>query len=112
MLYHERMDVYRCAIDFLAFAFSILDKIPRGHGSLADQLKRAAISVPLNIAEGAGKATPADQGRFFAIARGSAMECGAVLDVLRVLNGLTEAELEKGKGLLTRIVSMLTKLCL
>jgi four helix bundle protein len=112
MLYHERLDVYHCAIEFLAFAYSIIDTIPRGYGSLADQLKRASISIPLNIAEGAGKTTVADQSRFYAHARGSAMECSAILDVLRVINTVAEQRLNTGKNLLIRIVSMLSKMCL
>ena len=111
MLYHERLDVYHCAIDFLAFTYSIVDTIPRGYGSLADQLKRAAISIPLNITEGAGKTTLADQSRFYAHARGSAMECSAILDVLRVLNTVAEQQLDTNKKLLVRIVSMLSKIC-
>ena len=80
--------------------------IPRGHGDLRDQLRRAAISVPLNIAEGSGRATEADASRHFAIARGSAMECAAVLDVTRVL-GLVH---QQAIALLSRLVAMLTEM--
>ena len=51
-------------------------KLPR---HLSDQLKRAASSVALNLAEGRGKATLADQLRFFHIAMGSLRECQAIL---------------------------------
>jgi hypothetical protein len=77
MLDHEKLDVYQCALRYAALAFQILHKIPRGHAELADPLRRATISIPLNIAEGAGKPTDKDRSRFHAIARGSAMECGA-----------------------------------
>lgn len=50
----ERLDVYRCAIEFLAVAAQILQQLPAGHHSLADQLERAALSVPVDIAEGVG----------------------------------------------------------
>ena len=57
MLDYERLDVYRCAIEFLRIAFTLVAKLPRGHGALADQLRRAGRSIPLNIAEVApGKA--------------------------------------------------------
>ena len=78
---------------------------------LAEQLKRAALSIPLNIAEGAGKPTSPERRRYFGIARGSAMECGAVLDACSVLGFVDEQVLRAGKGLLVRIVSMLTKMC-
>ena len=54
--------------------------------------------------------TDRDSGRYFATARGSALECGAVLDAYRILGASTESEIQEGKVLLTRIVSMLTKL--
>ena len=55
MLDHERLDVYQCSIQFLAIAFAMLGRLPRGYAPLADQLHRAATSIPLNIAEAAGK---------------------------------------------------------
>ena len=61
MLYHERLDVYRLSIQFVAAAVAVSERIPRGHAPLADQLRRAAISIPLNIAEGVGKPSKAEQ---------------------------------------------------
>jgi four helix bundle protein len=111
MLSFQKLDVYRCAIDFVAIAVKVAAAIPRGHADLRDQLRRAALSVPLNTAEGAGRVSDADAARHFAIARGSAMECAAVLDVLRVLGALDEEEYRRATELLARVVAMLTKLC-
>ena len=69
------------------------------------------MSIPLNIAEGAGKVTQADRRRFHAIARGSAMECGAILDVIALLVPLPHDQIAQAKALLVRIVSMLSKMC-
>jgi four helix bundle protein len=111
MLAHEKLDVYRCPIEFLALSSRIAESIPRGNSVLLEQLKRAALSIPLNIAEGAGKQSTQERKRYYGIARGSAMECGAVLDACGVL-GLADKEvLGAGKALLVRIVSMLTKMC-
>ena len=107
---HEKLDVYRCAIQFLALSAEIVQALPKGNSSLGDQLRRAALSIPLNIAESAGKPTAADRKRFSGIARGSAMECGAILDACRVLELADEECVEKGKQLLVRIVSMLSKM--
>src|SRR4051794_28176748 len=82
-----------------------------GHADLRDQLRRAAFSVPLNIAEGAGRASEADGARYFAIARGSAMECAAALDVVRALGVLQDDVCRRALELLAREVAMLTKLC-
>ena len=111
MLDHEKLDVYKISIEFMAIAINITAKIPRGYSSLADQLKRAAWSIPLNIAEGCGKRGINDKKRFYAIARGSAMECAAIIDVCQVLDIDDINSFKQGKTLLTRIVSMLTKLC-
>lgn len=111
MLDHEKLDVYQCAIRFVASAIHVLAKLPKGHAQLADQLRRAAFSIPLNIAEGAGKVTPRDRSRFHAIARGSAMECGAVIDIIALLNAVPPHDLAPCKPLLVRIVSMLSKMC-
>jgi four helix bundle protein len=59
MLSYKRLDVYNCAIELLALAAEILESLAKtkGNAVLADQLKRAALSVPLNIGEGAGKSS-------------------------------------------------------
>jgi len=111
MLDHEKLDVYQCAIRFVAAALDLLAKLPKGHAQIADQLRRAPFSVPLNIAEGAGKVTPPDRSRFHAIARGSAMECGAIIDIIALLNVVPANDLAAAKALLVRIVSMLSKMC-
>jgi four helix bundle protein len=112
MLDHERLDVYQRAIEFLACALRITEQFPRGQAPLADQLRRAAMSIPLNIAEGSGRsASSADRSRFRGIARGSAMECGAILDVVRLLDAGSEPEWSRAKALLIRVVEMLSKMC-
>lgn len=111
MLDHERLEVYQVAIEFLALAAQIIDEMSRGRSSLKKQFEEASLSIPQNIAEGVGKPTDADRRRFYGIARGSAMECGAILDASRVLKILQPGRWERGQGLLVRIVSMLTKMC-
>ena len=111
MLDYEKLDVYRCSIDHLAFVFESLSKLPRGFSALADQWRRASTSIPMNIAEAVGKPSPADRANKFAIARGEAMECGAILDVVRLLKRIPSTEIDAAKLLVTRIVAMLTKLC-
>jgi four helix bundle protein len=111
MLDYEKLEVYRRAIEHLAIVFRALPLVPRGYASLNDQWRRAAMSIPLNIAEAVGKVSAADRTNRYAIARGEAMECGAILDVVRLVGGPADAELTEAKQLLIRIASMLTKLC-
>jgi len=111
MLSHKKLDVYQRSIEFLACALKTAEKLPRGQAPLADQLRRAAMSIPLNIAEGSGRTqASADRMRFRGIARGSAMECGAILDVARLLAAISEAEWDQAKSLLVRVVEMLSKM--
>jgi four helix bundle protein len=51
---------------------------------LQDQLLRASSSVAINLAEGSGKRTPADQQRYYSIALGSLRECEAILELEKV----------------------------
>lgn len=110
MMSHEKLDVYQCAIRFVRLAMKVGTEIPRGYGPLADQLRRASMCIPLQIAEGAGKRSGPDCRRFFDYARGSAMECCAALDVMRECGFGHPDELIEGKELLDRICAMLTRL--
>jgi four helix bundle protein len=105
----QKLDVYQCATQFLAVSVVLADRAPRGYSSLADQLRRAALSVPLNIAEGSGK-FDREARRFYGIARGSALECAAIVDALEVV-GVQDGEggeFDKARELLDRVVAMLT----
>lgn len=110
MMSHEKLDVYRCAIRFVGLSMRLGIDIPKGYGPLCDQLRRASMSIPLQIAEGAGKRSAPDCRRFFDYARGSAMECCAVLDVMTECKFGDARLIKEGKELLDRIAAMLTKL--
>ena len=107
---YESLDVYQAAIAHLALASKIVAELPAGYSTVTDQFRRAALSVVLNIAEGYGKLGKQDQRRFYSIARGSAMECGAVIDVLAVLNLIAGENRREAKSLAVRVVQMLTKM--
>lgn len=111
MLSFQRLDVYQCAVRFLALSARMQADLPKGNAGLADQLRRAALSVPLNIAEAAGRRTERDSARHYAIARGSAMECAAIIDALHVLGLANDVEHAQAAELLERVVAMTTKLC-
>lgn len=52
---YEKLRVYQQALQFLSFAAGACERLPRGNGPIADQLKRASASVCLNTAEACGK---------------------------------------------------------
>ena len=73
-------------------------------------IRRASMSIPVNVAEGSGKTSEPDQQRFYAIARGSAMECAALLDICRVVGHPEATALDEGDALLGSIIRMLSKM--
>jgi len=109
---HEKLDVYRLALDYVAEAFGLARGLSGVHRHSCDQWLRAAQSIPLNIAEANGKRSLKDRGRFFDIARGSALECAAIHDVLVISGGMAEATSQPLKGSSKRIVAMLTRLAM
>jgi four helix bundle protein len=106
---HEKLSVYQAAIKYVAWTSDVLATIPKGL-AVHNQLERSATSIPLNIAEGNGKSTSTDRCRFFDIARGSALESAACLDVLVARKVADSSVAEQGKSLLIEIVSMLVGL--
>ena len=80
--------------------------VPKKH-AVYGQLDRASTSIALNIAEGNGRSLPRDRCRFFDIAKGSALECTAALDILVAKEILEEHEIREGKQILKKVVSMI-----
>jgi four helix bundle protein len=103
---HEKLDVYQEAIAFCGWVGEFLGAIC-AKAAAKDQLDRASTSLPLNIAEGNGKFSAKDRARFFEVARGSALECAACLDVLLARKLASEEQVVTAKERLARIVQML-----
>jgi four helix bundle protein len=103
----EKLDVYRVALEAQVQAGAL---VPEDRRVLRDQLERASLSAVLNICEGAGRRSRKDKRRHYAIARGSAMESAAIVDVI-AQRGLANAdECARVRALYVRVVQMLTKL--
>ena len=104
----QRLDVYRVALEFQVLSTTLLPR--RGQAALRDQLDRASASIVLCIVEGAGRSSRPDKGRFYSMARGSATECAAVVDIALARRLCSEPAGAGARALLIRIVQMLTKL--
>jgi four helix bundle protein len=107
---HEKLDVYKVSLEFNRQIAAMVCELRETNRHGRDQLLRAALSIPLNIAEGNGKRSVADRKRYFEIARGSAMECAAAMDVLMTVGACPEPVVREAKTLLVRIVAMLSKM--
>ena len=101
----HRFDAYTLALHFRRV---VVRWLPLHRAELSDQLDRASISVPLNIAEGAGRTTPRERARHYTIARGSAVECLACLDLLEL--ELSAPAMDEARTIFLRLLSVLTAL--
>jgi four helix bundle protein len=107
MFSFQKLDVYRCSIELLSSIEAIASRAPKGYAAMGDQLRRASLSIPLNIAEGTGRAGR-DAKRFFRIARGSAFECAAIIDSFLAVQSLEAKDVANHLELLDRLAAMLT----
>ena len=111
---HQKLDVYQLELKFIAWATPLIEEVKAAAGSqmreICNHLDRASLSALFNTAEGNGKRQSKLRGRFFDDARGSTAECASCLDALVAKGVCTEERVDKGKALLHRIVSILTKL--
>ena len=103
---HEKLNVYQVSLTFNEWVGELLASIE----AKAAAKDRAAMSIPLNIAEGNGKFSARDRARFFDIARGSAVESAASLDVLVSPKLTTPAQVAPAKEQPVQIVNMLVGL--
>ena len=87
MMHFEKLIVWNKAIDYAETLVKIADLLPQRYQfSFSDQLRRAALSIPNNIAEGAGRTTPRDRANFYSIAKGSVYE---TVNILKLAERLT-----------------------
>jgi four helix bundle protein len=103
---HEKLNGYQVSLAFNEWVGEFLSSVD-GKAAAKDQLDRAATSIPLNIAEGNGKFSRRERERFFEIARGSAVESAAALDVLVSRKLTTQARVTPAKEQLVQVVNML-----
>lgn len=94
---HERLDVWRDAMTLVEHVYRATATFPDTERfGLATQLRRASVSVPSNIAEGAARRSTAEYLRFLSMARGSLAELSTQLEISRRLGLLKETgEMDK-----------------
>jgi len=106
----EKLEVYQRGLEFAGTIETLCDDIAKGNYHLVNQLRRAALSISLNISEGSGRWHPKDKKQFYLIARGSAYECVPVIDLIKRKRLLDEAAYLSLRSDLETIAKMLTKL--
>lgn len=108
----EKLTVYQKAKAFQKKIATWLKSNPKIDSFTRDQLRRAALSIPLNIAEGTGRLTPKDRRNFDVIARSSIFEVVAILDILKddaAIELLLFAKLYQDADELSRILLVMVR---
>lgn len=103
----ENLKVYQMSHNLADEVTSFTESFPKGKFYLADQLNRAVLSIPNNIAEGNGRYHKNDRKHFFHISRGSAYECVCLLDMCRKKGLIKEEAFGRHKSNLDEICKML-----
>ena len=108
-LNHQKLDVYRISRQFVFECYKLTKDLPvEEKFGLITQIRRAALSVHLNIAEGASRKSPAERKRFYEIARGSIIEIDAALDLAKDLNHIREDKTQNLGTLMVNCFKTLT----
>ncbi|MBW6482686.1 MAG: four helix bundle protein [Vicingaceae bacterium] len=81
-LNHQKLDVYQSSRKFVLECYKLSNQLPTEEKfGIISQIRRAALSVHLNIAEGSSRKSEVERKRYFEISRGSVIEIDAALDV-------------------------------
>ena len=91
----EKLHVYQKAKAFRLLVIHWIVAQPRLDRVTQDQLRRASMSIALNIAEGTGRFTPKDRRNFYVIARSSAFEVAAIFDILKADGRVAQVDFER-----------------
>ncbi len=95
MRQYKKLEVYTKAKELVLGVYELLRKFPKEEQyALCDQLRRASISIPSNVAEGLGRGSEKEQVHFIEIAYGSLMEVETQLEIASALKYISEEELE------------------
>ena len=108
---HTKLDIYNVIHELITECYTLTKNFPSEERyNLTQQIKRAALSVKLNLAEGASRKSLAERKRFYEISRGSVIEIDAAIGVCIQLHYLLPEQVEKIGILIVRCYSMLTKM--
>lgn len=117
MFKFERFDAWKRTIAFANELWLVSEAMPKLHQfTLGDQIRRAALSIPTNIAEGSGRDFPKERSYFYGVAKGSIYECVSLLEMAK-LRGLINEEVRQQyyqeanalAGILTSTISTIRK---
>jgi len=108
---HKQLECWKLSIEFVTSIYKLTDQFPKNEiYGLSNQLRRAAVSVSSNIAEGASRPSSTDRKRFYTIARSSLVEIDTQLEICHRLNYLPPSENPQLTEQLNHLFAALSKL--
>jgi len=111
ILSHKKLDVYLLSLQLVKEIYRLTAKFPPEEKYvLANQLRRAAVSVSSNIAEGAARKSKPEKRRFYEIARSSAVEIDTQLEITLLLQYLEKTSIAAAEQHLESVFRMLSKM--
>lgn len=106
---YKELDVYKESKRLVTMVYALLKKFPKEEQyALCDQLRRAVISVPSNVAEGLGRYSAKEQVHFIEIAYGSLREVDCQLEIACDLNYISDDDIREVQSQITRTGALLS----
>jgi len=108
---YKKLFVWQKAMDLTTEIYSLVKYLPKEETyGLSDQMRRAVVSIPSNIAEGQGRISDKEYINFLSIARGSLWELSTQIEICERLNYINHEQITKTTYLITEISKMLNSL--
>ena len=108
---HKRLEVWKKSLDLAKAVYGITNKLPTEEKyGFVSQMRRSAISIPSNIAEGAARQTNKDGIKFLVSARGSLSELDTQLELSKILSLISKEEFQSIQKQIDSVDSLLSGL--
>ena len=108
---HKELEVWKLSVELVSDIYKITKQFPKEElFGITNQIRRAAVSIPANIAEGAGRHGLGELKQFIGIAKGSLAELETLMIISKNLDYLNEEDFENITLKLTSIFKMLSGL--
>lgn len=109
--YYRKLNVYQLSLQLVVGVYELANKFPQNEKyALGNQIQRAVVSVPSNIAEGMGRFSVKERMHHLEMSLGSLMEVMCQLEIAKELHYITSEELQLQDQNITEIAKMLTGL--
>ena len=110
-LAHTKLDVFITGKNLVLNCYKISKLLPQDERfNMTQQLRRAALSIQLNIAEGSSRKSPIERRRYYEISRGSIVEVDTILDIAEELEYFKKEDLSQTGNLIIKTFQMLSKM--